>query len=78
MNKRGCQSMPLGLDPAAHWFRQFRLHLPDLQPVSNGKVQMDEAYFHSLALLMAKQVGTKKLAYQIIKKNSVNKTEATQ
>jgi len=60
------------------WFREFRLHLPDLQPILNGKVQMDEAYFHSLSLLLAKQVGTKKLTHQIIFKNSVNKTEATQ
>jgi len=59
------------------WFRVFRLHLPDLQPILKGKVQMDEAYFHSLSLLLAKQIGTKKLAHQIIFKNSVNKTEAT-
>jgi len=41
-------------------------------------VQLDEAYFSSLSLLMAKQVGTRKLAWQIIFKNSVNKTEACQ
>lgn len=61
-----------------HWFRQFRSHLPDLQPILNGKIQMDEAYFHSLSLLMAKQTGTKKLVHQVIFKNSVNKTEASQ
>jgi transposase-like protein len=60
-----------------HWFREFRLHLPDLPPILNGKIQMDEAYFRSLSLLLAKQVGTKKLAHQIIFKGSVNKTEAT-
>jgi len=58
-----------------HWFRQFRLHLPDLQPILNGRVQMDEAYFKSLSLLLAKQVGTNKLAHQVIFKNSINKTE---
>lgn len=61
-----------------HWFRQFRMHLPDLQPILNGKVQMDEAYFRSLSLLLAKQVGTKKLAHRMVPKNSINKTEATQ
>lgn len=61
-----------------YWFRQFRVHLPDLQPILNGKIQMDEAYFRSLSLLMAKQVGAKKLAHQVIFKNSINKTEATQ
>jgi len=59
-----------------YWFRQFRLHLPDIMPILNGKVQMDEAYFKSLSLLMAKQVGTKKIAHQIIFKSSVNKGEA--
>lgn len=59
-----------------HWFRQFRAHLPEFSPILNGKVQMDEAYFKSLSLLLAKQIGSKKLAYQVIFKNSVTKTEA--
>src|SRR3989338_10777801 len=57
-----------------HWFRQFRLHLPDFEPILQGKIQMDEAYFKSLSLVMAKQVGSKKLAHQIIFKNSVDKS----
>jgi transposase-like protein len=61
-----------------HWFREFRLHLPDFEHLLEGKVQMDEAYFKSLSLLMAKQVGSKKLAHQIIYKNSVDKGEASQ
>ena len=61
-----------------HWFRQFRLHVPELQPILSGTVQMDEAYFKGLSLLMAKQIGTHKLAFQVIGKNSVNKTEASQ
>jgi transposase-like protein len=60
-----------------HWFRQFRLHLPYFEPILEGKVQMDEAYFKNLSLLLAKQVGSKKLAHQIIFKNSVDKKEAT-
>ncbi|MFH1413156.1 MAG: IS1595 family transposase, partial [bacterium] len=59
-----------------HWFRQFRLHLPDFEPILAGQVQMDEAYFKKLSLIMAKQVGSKKLAHQIILKNSVNRSEA--
>ena len=58
------------------WFREFRLHLPDLAPILQGKVQMDEAYFKSLSLIMAKQMGSKKLAHQIIFKKSVDKNEA--
>lgn len=68
----------VGEEAVYHWFREFRLHLPDLQPILSGKVQMDEAYFKQLSLLLAKQVGSKKLASQIIFKNSVNKTEAAQ
>ena len=61
-----------------HWFRQFRLHLPDFEPILEGCVQMDEAYFKNISLLLAKQVGSRKLAHQILFKNSVNKTEAAQ
>jgi len=49
-----------------HWFRQFRLHLPQFSPILAGTVQMDEAYFKDLSLLMAKQVDSNKLAYQVI------------
>jgi len=58
------------------WFRQFRLHLPEFEPILQGQVQMDEAYFKNLSLLMAKQVGSKKLAHQVLFKNSVNRGEA--
>lgn len=59
------------------WFRQFRTYLPVFEPILEGTVQMDEAYFKQVALVLAKQVGTSKLAYQIIFKPSVNKTEIT-
>ena len=51
-----------------HWFRQFRVHLPNFTPILNGVVQMDEAYFKNLSLFMAKEIGSKKIAYQILKK----------
>jgi transposase-like protein len=73
------QTMKLsGLSEEAtrRWFRQFRLHLPHLEPILEGKIQMDEAYFKSLSLLLAKQEKSKKLAHQIIFKNSVDRTEA--
>jgi len=59
-----------------HWFRQFRLHLPEFEPILEGCIQMDEAYFKSLSLVMAKQIGSRKLAHQVVFKNSVNKREA--
>ena len=58
------------------WFRQFRLHLPVFEPILEGRVQMDEAYFKGLSLLLAKQVGSRKLAHQVILKNSVDRGEA--
>jgi len=61
-----------------HWFRQFRLNLPNFEPILEGKIQMDEAYFKNMSLIMAKQVGSKKLAHQIIFKNSVDKSEASE
>lgn len=66
----------LSEDAVRHWFSQFRLHLPQFEPILNGKVQMDEAYFKSLSLVMAKQVGSTKVAHEIIFKNSVDKSEA--
>lgn len=58
------------------WFREFRLHLPEFEPILSGTVQMDEAYFKNLSLLLAKQIGSNRLASQIIFKDSVNKSEA--
>ena len=61
-----------------YWFRQFRLHLPLFDPILSGVIQMDEASFKQHAsLLMAKQVGRRKIAHQILLKNSVDKGEAT-
>ncbi len=37
---------------------------------------MDEAYFKNISLILAKQLGSKKLAHQIILKNSVDRGEA--
>jgi len=68
----------LSEEAVRRWFRQFRLHLPEFEPILQGTVQMDEAYFKSLSLVMAKQVGTRKIAHQMLFKKSVNKSEAVQ
>ncbi len=49
-----------------HWFDQFRLHLPEEYHLLECLVQLDEAYFKDRILIMGKQAGTRKLAYQII------------
>ena len=56
-----------------HWFRIFRLQLPDVYPNLQGIVQMDEAYFKSLSLIMAKEKGSRKLAYSFVIGNSVSR-----
>ena len=67
----------VGEEAVYYWFRQFRLHLPDMAPILAGKVQMDEAYFRSLSLLMAKQIGTREIAHRILAKPSVDKRDTT-
>lgn len=58
------------------WFRRFRVHLPAFEPVLEHTVQMDEAYFRNISLLLAKQTGSCKLARQIIPASSVNRQDA--
>ena len=52
-----------------HWFDVFRTHLPAEYDTLDHLVQLDEAYFggkNGRTLFMGKEVGTKKLAYQIL------------
>src|SRR3989304_5057155 len=47
-----------------YWFRQFRVHLPEFEPILNGRGPMDEAYFKNLSLIMAQKVGSTELGHQ--------------
>ena len=52
-----------------HWFEIFRIHLPEDNDVLERLVQLDEAYFggnKGRALLLGKQIGTRKLAYEVL------------
>ena len=52
-----------------YWFCMFRSHLPQDKMLLEHVVQLDEAYFGrfgKLALVMGKQVGSRRLAYQIL------------
>ena len=49
-----------------HWYEQFRLHLPQEVHILERIVQMDEAYGRGWCLLMAKQIGSRKLAYEVL------------
>lgn len=61
-----------------HWFRQFRIHLPQLEAILGGTVQMDEAYFKGISLVMAKQIGSTKIAFRIFPGKTVGKLDACQ
>jgi hypothetical protein len=49
-----------------HWYDQFRNHLPEKYHVLETIVQLDEAYFKDWCLLMGKQIGSRKLTYELI------------
>lgn len=52
-----------------HWYEQFRNQLPMEQEVLEHLVQLDEAYFggrNGRALFLGKQVGSRKLAWQVL------------
>jgi len=57
------------------WFERFRMNLPKDQDVLEHLVQLDEAYFggkrDTKALFLGKQVGTRKVAYKLIKDHPV-------
>ncbi len=61
-----------------HWFSEFRVHLPEEHHILERIVQMDEAYFKNTALLMAKQKGTRKLAWEVLHDADPTKTDAAQ
>lgn len=58
------------------WFDMFRTNLPQEKPILERIIQLDEAYFKKTALIMAKQKGTRKLAYDMIYNNSVQRHHA--
>jgi len=60
-----------------HWFDQFRLHLPEEYHVLEQIVQMDEAFFTDWCLIGGKQIGTRKLAWELIYKSHPQRQHAT-
>lgn len=60
------------------WFGTFRAQLPSLCPNLNGLIQMDEAYFKSLSLVMAKEVGSRKIAHVFVRGNSVTRPDVAE
>jgi len=58
------------------WFDTFREHLPEETHVLERIVQLDEAYFKNMTLIMGKQKGTRNLAYDVIIGTSVQRHHA--
>lgn len=61
------------------WYGTFRSHLPKDKVFLEAIVQLDEVYFggwRGKALLMAKQEGTRKLAYRVLSCSEATRTDA--
>ena len=59
-----------------HWFESFREHIPQETHILERIIQLDEAYFKNMSLLMAKEKGTRKLVYEVIPGTSVQRPHA--
>lgn len=62
-----------------HAFGLFRFQIPDKYCILEKIVQLDEAYFFGKkgkALMLAKQIGTRQLAYQVHHQNHLNRDHA--
>lgn len=60
-----------------HWFDLFRDNLPRDQEVLEKLVQLDEAFFRLAGLMLGKQIGTRKLAYEFLNTTKVQRHHAT-
>lgn len=59
------------------WFDLFRSNLPEDEVVLERVVQLDEAFFKKRSLMLAKQTGTRKLAYEVLTTTNVQRHHAT-
>ena len=64
-------------DAVRHWYDQFRSHLPEDPVILAKLVQLDEMYAKERALLMGKQPGTRKLAWEVLTTTNVQRHHAT-
>ena len=64
-------------DAVRRWYSRFRNHLPEETHVLERIVQLDEAFFRDMTLMMAKQKGTRKLAWEVFAGTAPNRHHAT-
>ena len=77
--KQGVKITKLSELTVRHWYEEFRSHIPETEDILEQFVQLDEAYFggrKGRALLLGKQVGSRKLAYQILSHTNPNREHA--
>ena len=63
--KQSMKLTNLSEEAVRRWFSNFRCHLPENEAILEHIVQLDEAYFKKMALMMGKQQGTRKIAFEI-------------
>ena len=56
----------LSEEAVRRWYAKFRSHLPENPTILQHIVQLDEAYGKQWTLMMAKEKGTRKLAYSFV------------
>lgn len=66
----------LSEEAVRRWFSLFRQYLPQNEEILEHLVQLDEAYFKKKSLMMAKQPGTRKLAFLILNTNRIARHHA--
>ena len=59
----------LSEEAVRYWYDKFRSNLPYNPEILEKIVQLDEAYFRRAGLMMAKQQGTRKVAFEIFFKS---------
>lgn len=64
--KQACALTGLSIVSIRNWYDTFREHLPAETHILEHIVQLDEAYFKQMTLMMAKQKGTRNLAYDVL------------
>jgi len=74
--KQSMELTSLSNKAVRHWYRQFRLHLPLNMVILERIVQLDEAFFKNRSLMMAKQPGTRNLAWEMLSTTAVQRRHA--
>jgi transposase-like protein len=59
------------------WFDLFRDNLPKDQEILGHLVQLDEAFFRLVGLMLGKQIGSRKLAYEVLNTTNIQRHHAT-